>query len=87
MTGTTAGTAWMSGLDIFDYSGAYDWTLDIKDPSANNNPDASGWLTYAGDHNGDFGFSMENETVPAPGGLVVIGFGLMILGAMRKSRA
>ena len=85
--GVTAGTAFGSGLDLFDWSGAYDWTLDID---STNNPDASGWLTFGsvnGDparHNGDFGFSMV--AVPTPGTIALLGLGLILVGLRRARR-
>jgi hypothetical protein len=80
VSGTSAGTAWRGGLDIYDWSGGYDWTLDVK---GTNSPDASAWLTYGnGSHNGDFGFNMArepNQPVPLPGTMALFCLGLLPL--------
>ena len=83
---------------IYDWSGQFTRTLDIKDPAGNHNPDASGWLTYNpnGDHpsdfSGDFGFSMieleipppPDQDVPAPAPLALLAIGLTGMLLRRK---
>jgi len=87
ITGVTGSAAFLTGLDLFDWSGAYDWTLDID---STNNPDASGWLTFGGvngdpaRHNGDFSFSMI--AVPELGSLALLGLDLILVGLRRSRR-
>lgn len=87
VTGTSAGTAWGGGLEFYDWSGGYDWTLDMK---GTNSPDASAWLTYGnGSHNGDFGFNLArvpNQPVPLPGTLALFGLGLLQLARVTRRR-
>lgn len=87
-TGSVLGTAFSTLL--YDWSGTYQYTLDI-DYSAN--PDASGWLTYdnvSGGHSGDFGFSMLSvpipQVVPAPAPIALFGLGFIALGVVLKRK-
>ena len=83
--GTSFGTAFQSSLNVSDWTGKYDYTLDAK---SRRSPDALGWLTVdGGQHDGDYGFNMTPVPEPSTFALFGLGLGFLSYRFHRKKRS